>query len=66
MCKPASQVVAYGIARPAREVLFTVVSRDEKYRAKVQFVPVTVDEFSGHEIDNALINSVAPDKRCDF
>jgi hypothetical protein len=29
------QVVAYGIARPARELLFTVVSRDQKYRAKV-------------------------------
>lgn len=32
----ALQVVAYGIARPAREVLFTVVSRDEKYCAKVK------------------------------
>ena len=29
------QVVAYALARPAREVLFTVVSRDEKYRAKL-------------------------------
>ena len=31
----AAQVVAYALARPAREVLFTVVSRDEKYRAKL-------------------------------
>ncbi len=30
-----AQVVAYALARPAREVLFTVVSRDEKYRAKL-------------------------------
>ena len=30
------QVVAYGVARPAREVLFTVVSRREKYRAKAR------------------------------
>lgn len=29
------QVVAYGVARPAREVLFTVVSREEKYKAKI-------------------------------
>lgn len=30
-----AQVVAYALARPAREVLFTVTSREEKYKAKV-------------------------------
>ncbi len=29
------QVVNYALTRPAREVLFTVVSREEKYRAKL-------------------------------
>ena len=29
-----SRTVAFGLLRPARELLFTVVSRDEKYRAK--------------------------------
>ena len=28
-------MVAYGITRPARETLFTVVSREEKYKAKL-------------------------------
>ncbi len=32
------QVVAYGVARPAREMLFTVVPRREKYRAKVHLL----------------------------
>ena len=29
------KVLAYSLARPARETLFTVVSREEKYRAKI-------------------------------
>lgn len=29
------QLIAYGVARPAREILFTVVSSEDKYRAKV-------------------------------
>lgn len=29
------QLVAYGVARPAREVLFTVISSEDKYRAEV-------------------------------
>lgn len=29
------KVVQYALARPCREVLFTVVSRNEKYTAKV-------------------------------
>ena len=30
-----SQVVTYVVTRPGRELLFTVVSQDEKYKAKV-------------------------------
>lgn len=30
------QVVNYVVTRPARELLFTVVSQDEKYKAKVK------------------------------
>jgi len=30
----ASKAVTHGLTRPARELLFTVVSRDDKYRAK--------------------------------
>lgn len=30
------KVVSYGVSRPCREILFTVVSRQEKYRAKVR------------------------------
>jgi ATP:ADP antiporter, AAA family len=30
----SSRITTHGITRPARELLFTVVSRDEKYRAK--------------------------------
>ena len=29
------QVVTYVVTRPGRELLFTVVSQDEKYKAKV-------------------------------
>lgn len=29
------QVVTYVVSRPGREILFTVVSREEKYKAKV-------------------------------
>eukprot|EP00878_Enallax_costatus_P032180 GHUV01035293.1.p1 GENE.GHUV01035293.1~~GHUV01035293.1.p1 ORF type:complete len:158 (+),score=28.70 GHUV01035293.1:265-738(+) len=29
------KLIGYAVNRPAREVLFTVVSRDEKYRAKL-------------------------------
>jgi hypothetical protein len=29
------QVTAYVVTRPGRELLFTVVSQDEKYKAKV-------------------------------
>eukprot|EP00887_Chlorella_sp_A99_P000869 scaffold5.g869.t1 len=29
------KILAYSLARPAREVLFTVVSREEKYKAKI-------------------------------
>ena len=29
------QVLTYSLARPAREVLFTVVTREEKYKAKI-------------------------------
>lgn len=31
----AAQVLTYSLARPAREVLFTVVTREEKYAAKI-------------------------------
>ena len=37
-CKHAAdlgQVAAYTLGKPAREVLFTVVSREEKYKAKL-------------------------------
>lgn len=30
-----AQVVGYTLARPAREVLFTVVPREEMYKAKI-------------------------------
>jgi ATP/ADP translocase len=30
------KVVAYGVARPSREILFTVVSREDKYKSKVR------------------------------
>ena len=29
------QVVMYSMARPAREILFTVMTREEKYSAKI-------------------------------
>lgn len=29
------QVITYVVTRPGRELLFTVVSQDEKYKAKV-------------------------------
>lgn len=31
----ALQVTTYVVTRPGRELLFTVVSQDEKYKAKV-------------------------------
>jgi AAA family ATP:ADP antiporter len=37
-------VLAYALARPAREALFTVISREEKYKAK--FVMDTVVQAS--------------------
>jgi hypothetical protein len=37
-------MATYVITRPAREVLFTVVSREEKYKAKVG-MPVASDSF---------------------
>jgi AAA family ATP:ADP antiporter len=30
------QVTAYVVTRPGRELLFTVISQDEKYKAKVE------------------------------
>lgn len=29
------KILSYSLARPARESLFTVVSREEKYKAKI-------------------------------
>jgi AAA family ATP:ADP antiporter len=37
-------MATYVITRPAREVLFTVVSREEKYKAKVG-MPVASDSL---------------------
>lgn len=38
------QVLGYALVRPAREVLFTVVSRQEKYKAKL-FVDTVVQRL---------------------
>ncbi|KAK4277743.1 hypothetical protein QN277_015693 [Acacia crassicarpa] len=35
ICETLRKVVSYVVTRPARELLFTVVSQDEKYKAKV-------------------------------
>jgi AAA family ATP:ADP antiporter len=40
------KVLAYSLARPARESLFTVVSREEKYRAKI-FLDTVVQVGAG-------------------
>lgn len=34
-CSKILQVVTYVVTRPGRELLFVVVSEDEKYKAKV-------------------------------
>ena len=34
MFQAIRRVVEYALARPVREILFTVVSREEKYKAK--------------------------------
>lgn len=34
-CLYCKQVINYSLARPAREILYTVISTEEKYKAKV-------------------------------
>ena len=60
------QVVNYALTRPAREVLFTVVSRDERYRAKL-VIDTAVQRF-GDALAAALFQvlqvSSGPCARC--
>ena len=50
------RVGEYAIAKPAREVLFTVLSREEKYKAK-NFIDTTVSR-GGDAITGWLVNGV--------
>ncbi|KAF7830881.1 TLC ATP/ADP transporter [Senna tora] len=43
-CETLRKVVSYVVTRPARELLFTVVSQDEKYKAKV-FIDVFIQRL---------------------
>ncbi len=52
------QVLTYSLARPAREVLFTVVSREEKYKAKI-FID-TVVQRTGDAIAAGMFQTLAP------
>lgn len=51
MAEVFRKIVAYSLARPARESLFTVVSREEKYKAKIFLdTVVQVSEHSGVKV----------------
>jgi AAA family ATP:ADP antiporter len=52
------KVLAYALARPARESLFTVVSREEKYRAKI-FMDTVVQRV-GDTIAAAAFEALVP------
>ncbi|XP_027330385.1 uncharacterized protein LOC113846386 isoform X2 [Abrus precatorius] len=43
ICETLRKVVTYVVTRPGRELLFTVVSEDEKYKAKPNVVEATLD-----------------------
>lgn len=44
LCMYVPQVLGYALVRPAREVLFTVVTRQEKYKAKL-FIDTVVQRL---------------------
>ncbi len=52
----STRIGAYGIAVPAREVLFTIVSRDAKYKAKNVIDTVV---FRGFDVIASFANIVA-------
>ncbi|MGE0873007.1 MAG: NTP/NDP exchange transporter [Kofleriaceae bacterium] len=52
----ASRGVTHGLTRPARELLFTVVERDDKYRAKnaIDTIAYRFGDFSGSWLHRGL------------
>jgi AAA family ATP:ADP antiporter len=53
----ASRTTTHGLTRPARELLFTVVGRDDKYRAKnvIDTLAYRLGDFGSSWLDRGLI-----------